>query len=90
MRLINADDAKAVVCKHESRMQKQHSMIYEIELVQTVDPVHAAGGCYCRECEHFLETFHGDGKPECKYDMRVGSDGPGPDDFCSKGKRRMI
>lgn len=54
----------------------------QIKMMPTVDPVHAAGGCYCRECrmrtgvetkETVLCGYHG-----CS--MRK-------DDFCSMGKR---
>lgn len=45
---------------------------------QTIDPVHAAGGIYCRECENYWKYqngFHG---------CTTVAD----DDFCSNGKRR--
>lgn len=46
----------------------------------TIDPVHAAGACYCRECRNY-------NKPRlewCSHHM----DRENPDDFCSWGKRR--
>ena len=45
----------------------------------TIDPIHAAGGCYCRECKYYL--------PEhiCGWNSSAGWL---PDDFCSYGRRR--
>lgn len=31
----------------------------EIVESQSVDPVHAAGGCYCRECVYYIKTIDG-------------------------------
>lgn len=56
----------------------------------TVDPVHAAGGCYCRECKYYTEKKHRCDHPcqdydvEC-YDQWVEMN---PADFCSQGERR--
>ncbi|WP_302970781.1 hypothetical protein [Ruthenibacterium lactatiformans] len=50
------------------------------ENAPTIDPVHAAGVCYCRECRNY-------NKPRlewCSHHM----DRENPDDFCSWGKRR--
>lgn len=52
----------------------------------SIDPVHAAGACYCRECGHLLQdlsvrTYH-----TCmrfRLPQRVNLD-----DFCSWGQRR--
>lgn len=38
--------------------------VQEIVDMQSIDPVHAAGGCYCREC-----CF---GRTPCSEDMRDG------------------
>ena len=45
----------------------------------TIDPIHAAGGCYCRECKYYLPDHI------CGWNS---SDGWLPDDFCSYGRRR--
>lgn len=45
----------------------------------TIDPIHAAGGCYCRECKYYLPDYI------CGWNS---SDGWLPDDFCSYGRRR--
>jgi len=46
-----------------------------------IDPVHAAGGCYCRECVN----YDGDEEGWCSYGTRVKEG-----DFCSRGKPREI
>ena len=45
----------------------------------TIDPIHAAGGCYWRECKYYLPDHI------CGWNS---SDGWLPDDFCSYGRRR--
>ena len=50
------------------------------ENAPTIDPVHAAGACYCWECRNY-------NKPRlewCSHHM----DRENPDDFCSRGQRR--
>jgi hypothetical protein len=50
------------------------------ENAPTIDPVHAAGACYCRECRNY-------NKPRlewCSHHM----DRENPDDFCSYGQLR--
>ena len=52
----------------------------DIEDAPTIDPVHAAGACYCRECRNY-------NKPRlewCSHHM----DRENPDDFCSYGQLR--
>lgn len=54
--------------------------------MDTIDPVHAAGGCYCRECRHSLIDL------SCRQ-YRICMKRPVcyrrvlPDDFCSRGER---
>lgn len=96
MRLIDADeifgkyDLAHCGKRHEdggiNREALDTMMMYEVKAMiedePTIDPVHAARGCYCRECrmrtgvetkETVLCGYHG-----CS--MRK-------DDFCSMGKR---
>ena len=50
----------------------------------TIDPVHAAGACYCRECKHY---DHGC----CVVKRYIGDDhiiSMPQDGFCSYGQRR--
>lgn len=53
------------------------------------DPIHTAGGCYCRECVNYYEY---DGWDRCHqetytaHECRVFSRDLGPDGFCSCGE----
>lgn len=49
MRLIDADAINFRLDKYAT----PYLTVCDIENAPTVDPVHAAGGCYCRECEKF-------------------------------------
>ena len=51
-----------------------------IRALPTIDPVHAAGACYCRECRNYNKPRLG----WCSHHM----DRENPDDFCSWGQRR--
>lgn len=45
-----------------------------------IDPVHAAGGCYCKDCK-FYEQY----RPEvCELNAKI----VGRDDFCSYGEEK--
>ena len=58
MRLINADGAKAIICKYENRAGRQHQMIYEIEMLPTIEAepvrhgrwIFDSGVDYCEKC----------------------------------------
>ena len=50
-----------------------------IRALPTIDPVHAAGACYCRECKHCQEHYD-----YCKEFAEERNQG----DFCSRGQRR--
>lgn len=52
----------------------------DIEDAPTIDPMHAAGACYCRECRNYNKPRLG----WCSHHM----DRENPDDFCSWGQRR--
>ena len=54
------------------------------ENAPTIDPMHAAGACYCRECKHY---DHGC----CVVKRYIGDDhiiSMPQDGFCSYGRRR--
>ena len=80
MRLVDADVAPLYLNRDACE---------QIRLMPTEDPVHAAGGCYCRECMYAEHLLNGAGKRYelCKYEdedsIRL------PDDFCSRGKRKI-
>ena len=46
----------------------------------TIDPVHAAGGCYCKECRYHV--------PKGTICMLSGMEIT-EDDFCSRGQRKI-
>lgn len=51
------------------------------EDVPTIDPVHAAGGCYCRECKHKdTNVCPAYDAPMWRTSLRI--------EFCSYGERR--
>lgn len=51
------------------------------ENAPTIDPVHAAGACYCRECKHWKEHYD-----YCKEFAAERNQG----DFCSCGEKRNV
>lgn len=53
----------------------------------TIDPVHAAGGCYCGECGYLGNMHEEDGETSTFY-CHCWGDLIYKDDFCSRGKRR--
>ena len=55
------------------------SMLGDENQIPTIDPVHAAGACYCRECKHWQEPYD-----YCKEFAAERNQG----DFCSIGQRR--
>ena len=61
MRLIYDDDLKKLLALNNKTLQNiLHAVI---DSAPTIDPIHAAGGCYCRECR-YRETTEG-GKDYC-------------------------
>lgn len=49
----------------------------DIDSAPAIDPVHAAGGCYCHECENCTSSY-------CRI---IGGSVP-PGNFCGQGKVR--
>lgn len=104
-RLIDADELKELYTVEglEGKDAVYHVALpvirQNIDDMPTIDPIHAAGGCYCRECKSFME-YTEEYKAECE-----GADGDcfiklmhcadrqfagvTKDDFCSYGRRRM-
>lgn len=50
----------------------------------TIDPVHAAGGCYCGECGYLWSDVFDDDLFYCHYWGYSICE----DDYCSRGERR--
>lgn len=93
MRLIDADQAASI--ENLDQYSDLAAALGDVQTVRdilsdapTIDPVRAAGGCYCRECTYAEHLLNGAGKHYelCKYEdegsIRF------PDDFCSVGKRK--
>ena len=85
MRLIDAD---ALMEKEYSRL-REGEVLYRIPLshvdaAPAIDPIHAAGGCYCRECVN--NTPDGNGKPYCRWLELYTKD---LDFFCRDGQRKI-
>ena len=88
MRLIDAKFAERLAkSKYQDKPVILGWFLRLIRQSPTIDPVHAAGGCYCRECTYAEHLINGAGKRYelCKYEDVDGV--RWPDDFCSVGER---
>ena len=66
-------------------------IIDHIENQPTIDPIHAAGACYCRECEYYMERicrFYSPKRALTPCHTKLLNVYMKPDDFCSYGSRR--
>ena len=64
-------------------------LIKRLSQEPTIDPVHASGACYCRECKYARKVDKQDPKYKCVNICRDGcTQWLGSDDFCSRGQRR--
>lgn len=61
------------------------SMLGDENQIPTIDPVHAAGACYCWECR--FADIGGNGVESWRY-CKVKYRNIYPTDFCSYGQRR--
>lgn len=86
MRLIDADTIPYI--PSEGRGLDDWAYRYQIAYMTTIDPVHAAGGCRCRECL-LCHACHGE--PEhgksIKYCAKLNRIIPGKG-FCGFGKKK--
>ena len=87
-RLIDADAAKIRCANYREDCINEDDInaadvfadvVSELDEFPTIDPVHAAGACYCRECKHWQEHYD-----YCKEFAEERNQG----DFCSRGQRR--
>ncbi len=76
-KLIDAETAKQIATDHLTNPYEVISARAVIDKAPAIDPVHAAGGCYCRECE-----CHGDDGWCWLYNYRTNME-----DFCSNGEQ---
>lgn len=89
MRLIDADAFRQDWLENGGNeyVYDTNSFLESIDDTPSVDPVHAAGGCYCRECKYqsYDEEYS---KCWCNRDLgcrAVRADGLG---FCDQGEPR--
>lgn len=94
MRLIDADLIKNTIsvdyyehftAYHDTDQIALIDMVCDdIDESPKIDPVHAAGACYCRECRYCGEPVFTEGVLLCrrgnKHERKTR------DDFCSRGK----
>lgn len=89
MRLIDADlldfdfDRRVFGEADENYVRGADDAIGVVQNAPTIDPVHAAGGCYCRECH-----FYTDGRCFNPSVSRLGSPRRKPDDWCNYSKQK--
>lgn len=83
MALIDTDDFLDLFYVASAGQDKTFVKVVEavVDDTPTIDPVHAAGGCYCHECENLDTTSVADW---CLEHQRVVS----PLGFCGYGRRR--
>lgn len=70
MKLIDKDTLGVSRCnpdifKVPGRAEGWNSLLDIVNSAPTIDPVEAAGGCYCRECVNNIPD--GNGKPYCRW-----------------------
>ena len=85
MRLIDADiEVESYVetwdCSCSEYGRQRVMSVDDLEYLPTIDPIHATGACYCRECKYFK---YGDYCTEDKMEHSRCR----PEDFCSYGAR---
>lgn len=83
-KIIYADKLqKAIVDDVTIKGRAFAAAMRHIQDAQAIDPVHAAGGCYCRECKR-IEKMKCNNTFFCnRYGGEVSKS-----DFCSRGERR--
>lgn len=80
MALIEREAAKAKKVYCEDR-HEYVVPVAELDWLPTIDPVHAAGGCYCRECKQSRAEH---GYLWCLWHSVQKQ----PNGFCDEGKPR--
>lgn len=85
MRLTDADtlEESMNMAIEDTPLYIQATVAQYIDCAPTIDPIHAAGGCYCRECVKFSRYTKTD--PNFGICKRHNSE-VGENDFCSYGK----
>lgn len=93
MRLIDADKALSELKPITLEMEKSAMLLSDASLMMknwicrqpSVDPIHAAGGCYCKEC---LCKEENETVPLIKYWCNLHDITMPLNGFCSEGKNK--
>lgn len=99
MRLIDADDTLDTIEKycgdyfnHDDQSFDKNAVRITIKMAETIDPIHAAGAVYCKECkycEQHCDEQTSEISYKCtKYSFYDFSDRK-PNDFCSHGMLKL-
>lgn len=90
MRLIDADaldfefDRRCFSEEDENYVRGVDEAIGVVENAPTIDPIHAAGACYCMECRYCGAPAFTEGVLLCRRGNKP--ERKNRDDFCSRGK----
>ena len=98
MRLIDADDTLDTIEKycgdyfnHDDQSFDKNAVRIAIKMAETIDPVYAAGGCYCKECLHSEPVEYKDNEgwvtPMDEYWCNEHKITMPLNGFCSKGRK---
>lgn len=83
-RLIDADAIQYVTS--ERGCQDDFAYRYDINELAAIDPVHAAGGCYCSECRYRDDIGCTHAYMADNDTVKFASPYMGDDGFCSHGE----
>lgn len=89
MRVIDADELKSKM-EYSGEWHEWIVPVAAIDWISTIDPIHAAGGCYCRECKYLTDKHYEDigEEPYIKHSCSIFKRSMQLTDFCSYGKVR--
>lgn len=82
----HSDPIHSAMHKHEHR-----HFLCEINRQPGIDPVHFAGGCYCRECKYYKPYEFPESSNiiyQCYNSSASYLEEHKPNDFCSKGAKK--
>ena len=85
-RLIDADAMRKEWLENGENefVYDTNAVLESIDEQPIIDPVHAAGGCYCGECVNLGSSVYDDDLFYCHYwGYSIHED-----DYCSRGERR--
>lgn len=98
MRLIDADDTLDTIEKycgdyfnHDDQSFDKNAVRIAIKMAETIDPIHFAGGCYCKECLHSEPVEYEDNEgwitPMNEYWCNEHKNTMPLNGFCSEGRK---